>query len=115
MDVRWAHPSGVQARSEILTGRSFDGVTTTGWYVDGILHLLRMGPVTGVTRVESLDYDASPPFARSAHRFTVGTRIRMPGPITMQVNYLRQGGDLPHIKKQSIDFSATYSIRMDHR
>jgi hypothetical protein len=114
IDLRWAHARGVQTRSEIIRGRSFEGVTTTGWYVDGLLHLRSMGPVSGVTRVESLDYDAAAPFARSARRFTVGTRIRMPGPITVQVNYLRQRGDLPHIKKQSIDFSATYSVRVDH-
>jgi len=113
IDLRWTHRRGVQARSEIIRGRSFEGVTTTGWYVDGLLHLRSMGPVSGVTRVESLDYDAAAPFARSARRFTVGTRIRMPGPITLQVNYLRQRGDLPHIKKQSIDFSATYSVRVD--
>ena len=114
IDVRWSHPSGVQARSEVIRGQSFEGVSTTGWYVDGILHLRRMGAVTGVARVESLDYDASPPFARFAQRATIGGRIRLPGPITIQVNYLRQRGDLPHIKKQSIDFSATYSIRVDH-
>jgi hypothetical protein len=31
----------------------------------------------------------------------------------VQLNYLRQRGDLPRIKSHSIDFSATYSFRMD--
>jgi hypothetical protein len=40
--------------------------------------------------------------------------VRLPGPITLQVNYLRQRGDLPHIKSHSIDVSATYSLRLEH-
>lgn len=36
-----------------------------------------------------------------------------PGPVTLQLNYLRQHGDLPRIKAHSIDFSATYSFRID--
>ena len=45
---------GVQARGEWITGRPFDGKTTTGGYVDVIVHRPRMGPVTGVLRVERL-------------------------------------------------------------
>lgn len=41
------------------------------------------------------------------------TRVRLPGPVTFQLNYLRQRGDLPRIKSHSIDVSATYSFRMD--
>jgi hypothetical protein len=33
--------------------------------------------------------------------------------VTLQLNYLRQRGDLPHIKTKSIDLSMTYSIRVD--
>jgi hypothetical protein len=33
--------------------------------------------------------------------------------VTLQVNYLRQHGDLPRIKSQSVDFSATYSFRIE--
>jgi hypothetical protein len=101
----------VQVRSELLKGHSFEGVTTTGWYVDGVLHRPGMGPFTAVVRGESLDYDAAPPRARAARRLTLGSRVRLPGPVTLQLNYLRQHGDLSHIKKQSLDFSATYSIR----
>ena len=115
VDIRWAHSTGVQARSEIIKGRSFKGVSTTGWYVDGLVHRPGMGPFTGVVRGESLDYTAPAPRARSAQRFTTGARVRLPGPVTVQVNYLRQRGDLPHIKKQSLDFSVTYSVRVDHR
>lgn len=62
-----------------------------------------------------LDYDTAPPRARFGRRLTLGTRVRWPGPVTVQVNYLRQRGDLPYIKKHSVDFSATYSLRFDHQ
>jgi hypothetical protein len=113
VDVRWAHPAGLQARGELLTGHSYEGVSTIGWYIDGIVHRPGMGPFTALIRGEYLDYDASPPRARMAKRLTLATRVRMPGPVTLQLNYLRQRGDLPHIKSQSVDFSATYSFRID--
>ncbi len=115
LDMRWAHRAGLHARAELLTGHSFEGVSTTGGYVDGFLHRPGMGPFTAVARGEFLDYDAAPPRARSARRLTIGTRVRWPGPVTLQVNYLRQHGDLPYIKKHSVDFSATYSLRFDHQ
>jgi hypothetical protein len=112
-DVRWAHPSGLQARGEFLKGHSYEGVSTTGWYVDAIVHRPGMGPFTALVRGESLDYTAPAPRDRFARRLTLGSRVRVPGPITLQVNYLRQRGDLPHLKSHSIDFSATYSLRLD--
>ena len=114
VDVRWSHGAGVQARGELLHGHSYEGVSTTGWYLDGSLHRRGMGPFTAVVRGESLDYDSPDPSrARASQRLTLGTRVRWPGPLTLQLNYLRQRGDLPHIKKHSLDFSATYSIRFD--
>ncbi len=113
VDARWAHPSGLQARGEFLKGHSYEGVSTIGFYVDGIVHRPGMGPFTAVIRGEWLDYEASPPRARMAKRLTLGTRVRLPGPVTVQLNYLRQRGDLPHIKTHSVDFSATYSFRLD--
>jgi hypothetical protein len=113
IDVRWAHESGFQARAEWLKGHSFEGVSTVGGYVDGFVHRPGMGPFTAIMRAEFLDYAADPPRARSARRFTLGTRVRWPGPVTVQVNYVRQHGDLPRIKTHSIDFTATYSLRID--
>jgi hypothetical protein len=113
VDVRWAHPSGLQARGEFLTGHSYEGVSTAGWYVDGLVHRPGMGPFTALVRGEWLDYSAAPPRARTAKRVTLGARMRLPGPVTVQLNYLRQRGDLPRIKSHSIDLSATYSLRLD--
>ena len=112
-DVRWSHPAGLQARGEFLKGHSYEGVSTTGWYIDGIVHRPGMGPFTALVRGEWLDYTAPSPRDRSSKRLTLGSRVRLPGPVTLQLNYLRQHGDLPHIKAHSIDVSATYSIRVD--
>ncbi len=114
VDARWAHPSGIQARGEFLTGHSYEGVSTNGFYVDGTVHRPGMGPFTALLRGEWLDYIAPSPRAREAKRLTLGTRVRLPGPVTLQVNYLRQRGDLPHLKGHTIDLSATYSFRLDH-
>ena len=113
VDVRWTHGTGVQARGELLKGRSFDGVSTTGWYIDGVVHRPGMGPFTAVLRGESLTYTATAPHARSARRLTLGARVRWPGPVTFQLNYLRQRGDLTLIKHHSLDLSATYSVRLE--
>jgi hypothetical protein len=114
VDARWTHPSGLQARGEFVAGHSFEGVSTRGFYVDGLLHRDGMGPFTAVVRGEWLDYTAPSPRAREARRLTIGTRARLPGPVTVQINYLRQHGDLPHLKGHTIDLSATYSLRLNH-
>jgi hypothetical protein len=112
VDVRFSSASGIQLRGEAIKGRSFDGVSTTGWYVDGILHRVGMGPFTAVVRGESLDYTAPAPRDRAASRFTLGTRVRLPGRITTQVNYVQQHGDMPRIYDSSLDVSLTYSLRI---
>jgi hypothetical protein len=111
VDVRWAHGFGVQVRGELLKGHSFTGVSTTGWYADGFLHHVGMGPFTAVVRSEAMDYTAPAPRARSAHRVTLGTRVRLPGYVTAQLNYMHQHGDLPRIADNSVDFTLTYSVR----
>ncbi len=110
-DLRWAHSSGVQVRGEYLRGQSFNGVKTIGWYLDGSVHHAGMGPLTAVVRDEDLDYVASAPFARSAHRWTLGARLRLPRYLTAQVNYMHQHGDLPRIYNNSVDMTLTYSFR----
>jgi hypothetical protein len=111
VDFRWTHGSGVQARGELVKGHSFDGVSTTGWYVDAFVHHVGMGPFTAVARGEAMDYTASAPFARSQHRFTLGTKVRLPAYFTAQMNYMHQKGDLPRIGENALDFTLTYSVR----
>jgi len=111
VDARWAHHSGVQLRGEFFHGHSFEGVTTNGWYAETLVHHVGMGPVTAVARAESMDYTAPAPRARSARRATLGMRVRLPQFVTVQVNYMRQHGDLPHIYNNSVDLTVTYSFR----
>jgi len=111
-DFRWAVLNGVLLRGEILKGHSHENhVSTLGYYADALIHRAGMGPFTAVLRAESLDYNADPIRARSARRFTMGTKVVVPGPVTLQLNYMRQDGDLPRIYDSSLDFSVTYSIR----
>ncbi|HEV3215526.1 MAG TPA: hypothetical protein VGZ27_07370 [Vicinamibacterales bacterium] len=110
-DARWTHSFGVQVRGEFLKGHPFNGASTTGWYLDGFLHHVGMGPFTAVVREETLDYTAPAPFAASTRRFTMGTRVRLPGYVTAQINYMHQHGDLPQTHDSSLDFTLTYSIR----
>ncbi len=110
-DLRWSHPGGLLLRGELVHGHSFDGVTTNGGYLDAVLHRPAMGPVTAVWRAEDLRYDAPAPRARSARRLTAGARLRLPDAVTLQLNYVHQQGDMPRIKDNSVDVTATYSIR----
>lgn len=103
--------SGLQLRGEWIAGQSFDGAPTRGWYADGIFHHRVMGPLTLVARAESLDYDPAPPHNRYARRYVAGGRLRLPGPVTAQVNLTRQAGQLPHRRNTSADISLTYSLR----
>ena len=56
-DVRFMR-GGVQARGEWITGRPFDGTTTSGGYSDLIIHRPSMNPITAVLRAEYLAYVA---------------------------------------------------------
>ena len=110
LDLRWMR-DGVQLRGEWLTGRPFDGTSTSGWYADAIVHRVAMGPITAVARVERLDYDTVPQFAFAIRRQTIGARIRLTDGISAQVNVLHQTGRLEEYRPTAIDVGVTYSIR----
>ncbi|MQA29849.1 MAG: hypothetical protein GEU82_08425 [Luteitalea sp.] len=111
VDVRWTH-AGVFVRGEWITGQPFDGPTTDGWYVDGMLHRAAMGPVTALVRVEQLHYNTASRFALHETRLTAGAKVRLPRGLSAQVNLLRQSGDLPEYRPTPIDLALTYSIRL---
>jgi len=115
IDLRWMY-EGIALRGEWLTGKPFDGTTTTGWYVDVIVHRVRMGPVTAVARVERTDYDVPARPSRDLHatRQTLGARIRIIEGLSAQVNVLHQSG-LPNYGDTALDVGVTYSIRRDLR
>ena len=110
-DLRWMM-WGVQLRGEWLTGRPFDGTTTTGWYADAIVHRPGMGPVTAVARLERLDYEVRPPFDLHTRRQTIGARVRLVDGLSVQLNGLRQTGQLAEHKPRALDFGVTYSLRL---
>lgn len=108
VDGRWMR-NGLQVRGEWIRGRSFDGVSTEGWYLDGMLHRPWMGAVTGVVRYEELDYAAGP-FSFDLQRVTAGARVRFSPDVAGTVNLIHQshlqgGGDV------AVDVGLTYSLR----
>ncbi len=112
VDVRWMQ-SGVQVRGEFITGRPFDGTTTTGGYVDLLVHRVAMGPVTAIARLERLDYDTTSPFFLFARRALAGARIRLPGGLTAQIAAGHQWRQQIQRDRTALDVALTYSLRRD--
>lgn len=109
VDARWtAH--GIQLRGEWLFGRPFDGVTTTGGYLDLMVHRRSLRFLTPVIRIERLDYEAG---LRSFHlrRTTAGARLQLPGCLTGQVNVVHQPGGLGAGRSPVLDAGVTCSVR----
>ena len=109
VDARWMR-GGVQLRGEWINGRSFDGVATRGGYLDTILHVRAMGPVTAVARIEKLDYDAGQ-FSFYYRRYSVGTLIRIAKQTSLQFNLVRQPGGLSPGRTVALDASITRTVR----
>jgi hypothetical protein len=111
IDLRWMY-GGVQLRGEWLTGHPFEGANTTGWYADSIVHMIGMGPVTAVARIEQLDYeDPGEAEAFSSRRDTVGARARLAGGFSVIVNLVHRQGDLKGYRRNSFDAGLTWSVR----
>jgi hypothetical protein len=109
LDARWMR-GGVQLRGEWLFGRSFDGVSTHGGYVDAIVHRPGMGPVTAVGRIEQLDYEAGP-YSTFLRRVTAGGRIRLPASLAVQVNLAHQHPGFANGRTAAVDVSLTKTAR----
>jgi hypothetical protein len=110
VDARWM-VGGVQLRTEWLFGRPFDGTSTTGGYVDVIVHRPVMGPMTAVFRAERINYETDPRFALYARRETAGVRIRLVGGLTAQADLVHQTSQIAHGHSVAVDVGLTYSIR----
>jgi hypothetical protein len=109
VDARWMR-GGLQLRGEWIDGRSFDGVATRGGYVDAMLHVRAMGPVTAVGRIEKLDYDAGP-FSFYDRRYTIGSMIRVAKQTSLQFNLLHQPGGLKTGRTVAFDAGITRTVR----
>ena len=113
IDGRWMH-SGVEVRGEWIAGQPFDGTHTAGGYLDLRVHRPALGPVTAVLRAERLGYDAAPPFALYAHRYTAGGRVRLFNHWSAQVNVIWQNA-VPEQGRSAVDVALTYVLRLDSR
>jgi hypothetical protein len=109
IDGRWMR-GGVEVRGEWIFGRPFDGVTTAGGYLDVLVHRLRMGPVTGVGRIERLDYAAGA-YSSYPRRATVGAKVRLTTALTGQVNVVRDFGAAPVSRRPMLDLGLTCTLR----
>jgi hypothetical protein len=112
VDLRWASARGVQLRGEWIGGRPFDGATTNGWYADGIVHVLGMGPVTAVARIERVAF-AEPAESESSTtgRQTAGARVRLPLGFSVTLNLAHRTGDLKEYKPTSFDIGVMWTGR----
>jgi hypothetical protein len=108
VDLRWMH-AGTQVRAEWITGQPFDGPSTTGWYVDAMVHRRALGPVTLVARAEELDYDAGK-FSGFRERYTGGARIQMSRALVGHLNVTHEPGTTRRYRTAG-DLALTYIIR----
>ena len=108
IDLRWMR-GGTQLRGEWITGRPFDGPSTTGWYVDALVHRRALGPVTLVARAEELDYDAGIR-SRYMQRYTAGARAQLPHGVVAHVNAVHQPHRM-HGRRTALDVAVSYVVR----
>jgi hypothetical protein len=111
VDFRWMS-GGVQLRGEYLTGRPWDGTRTSGGYVDAFVHRPFMGPLTLVTRVETLDY-VSPDVihSSSARGAAVGARVKVARGLYGQINVTHRPGEPYGHAVTATDVAFTYTTR----
>jgi len=102
---------GVQVRGEWISGQPVDDATNDGWYVDTLIHLVGMGPVTAIARIERLAVvDAGD--EETSTRQTIGGRIRLPAGFSLNVNVVHRGGaQAVEYSKGALDVGLTWSIR----
>jgi hypothetical protein len=108
VDIRWMH-AGTQLRAEWITGQPFEGPSTSGWYVDAMVHRPVLGPVTLVARAEELDYDAGV-FSSYRKRYTAGARMQVSQAIVGHINVSHDPG-LAGRGPTAVDAALTYVIR----
>jgi len=113
VDARWMR-SGVQVRGEWIGGRPFDGVSTTGGYIDLIVHRPRMGPVTALARAERLDYKTIPQYALLTHRYTGAGRVRVWQGFAVSTGVTHQAGQLTQERRTAVDLGLSYTLRKDY-
>jgi hypothetical protein len=109
IDARWM-AKGVQLRGEWVAGRPFDRVTTNGGYLDAIVHVQRMGRLTGFGRIERLDYYAGR-FSTGLRRGTIGGRFRISQFVSAQADLVHQPSGFPNGHHVALDLGLTINTR----
>ncbi|MGE0814669.1 MAG: hypothetical protein AB7O28_14795 [Vicinamibacterales bacterium] len=112
LDLR-AMLRGVQVRGEWLDGQPFDGTTTTGGYLDLIVHTRRMDRLTALGRIETLDYDTASRFALRTHRMSAAARVRLWQGLALSVGATTQGGQRTQRRPTALDVGLTWTLRKD--
>ncbi len=112
VDARWMG-SGVQVRGEWLGGRPFDGTTTTGGYVDLIVHRPLDGTVHGAGAGGTTGLRGAGPFALYSHRYSGGARVRVWKGLTVAAGVSHQAGQLTQSRRTAFDVGLTYAVRRD--
>ena len=111
VDFRWM-VAGVQFRGEWLTGRPWDGTSLNGGYLDALIHRPFMGPVTLVTRIETLDYkDLVPTLSSRPSGGAVGARVKLVPGLYGQVNVTHRPGEPYGRAVTATDVALTYTVR----
>ncbi len=112
IDVR-VMTGGVQVRGEWLEGQPFAGRTTTGGYLDLIVHTRRMDRVTALGRVEKLDYPAPSSFALFTKRAIAAVRVRTWQGAAVSLGVSHQAGQQTQRRRTAIDVGMTWVLRQD--
>jgi hypothetical protein len=113
IDARWML-AGVQFRGEWLFGQYSDIATTTGGYIDAIVHTPAMGRMTALARAEKLDYDTLPvEYALFTHRYTAAVRVRIWQGLSASVGMTHQRGQLTQTRPTAVDVGISWALRKD--
>jgi hypothetical protein len=110
-DFRWMI-GGVQLRGEWLVGQPWDGTRLSGGYLDVLVHRPFMGPVTLVSRVETLDYKDPRPFKSSRPAGeAIGARVQLLPGLYGQVNVTNRPSEPYGAAVTATDVALTYTVR----
>ena len=113
IDARWMQ-AGVQFRGEWLFGQYSDIATTTGGYIDAIVHTRAMGPVTALARAERLDYDTGvPEYSLFTQRYSAAMRVRVWEGLSVSLGLAHQRRNLTQSRPTAIDLGITWALRKD--
>jgi hypothetical protein len=113
IDARWMR-AGVQFRGEWLFGQYSDIATTTGGYLDAIVHTRAMGRVTALARAERLDYATMPEeYGLLTHRYSAAARLRAWQGLSFSLGATHQGGQQTQERRTAVDLGITWALRKE--